>query len=245
MVSVDSATQSLRLEAGCDSIDDTIIPFFGVDTNGDLIVPCQDGSGYWYFDVEAATLTTSLYASNYNGLLIRLHELELMYANAGYEFWMQYIHIVGTDTSTIVPILPLIEMGEVQAPLNQGQAVLARDAKNPKIDKHAQADQLQEDMQKIYEWVFVYAQQYYGKRFAVRTPFTCGWYDSSRNKIRISEQPVNDGGWTEMPTVLNLPNYGPIELGGFAFLNAFRNEDGLIRAFVRWDNGMTKVLTDS
>lgn len=84
---------------------------------------------------------------------------------------------------------------------------------------------MQNDLNKIYQYVANLATTYYGKKFAVRIPGTAFTVDPENNQIRYTEQPTQDGGWTEMPHVLYMPLTG-------SEIDVFRNESNKITTIV-------------
>ena len=167
----------------------------------------------------------------------------------GYEDWEGYAAAFNTDTwQTIYEsgVSPMFDPSPLTAPVAAGKSLLAYDAVNPKRGKfrsnvEPEDRKQQEDKEVIYNWVRSYG-EYYGKKFAVRVPFTCVKVDSDSLQPIVSERPTNDGGWTEMTEVLGLPNGGPLSLGVYEYLNFFRDDENKISPFVRFTNGVMLTI---
>jgi len=107
---------------------------------------------------------------------------------------------------------------------------------NEKVNYEAELNKiLKDDSQKIFQFVSSLADEYYGKKFAVRVPNTSAFLDPTSNQIMYSEQPSQDGGWTEKPFVLGLP------IGGVE-IDVFRNQSNKIETFVAF-TGQGKIDT--
>jgi len=245
IASIDSCAgeTSYVTNTGCTAIDDMIVPYFGTHYNGDLIDACLDASGYWYFNAPTFEVNSSLQCTGFSSPTITIGEKELLSALAGFENWKTYISVLNTPTwqaiSQVTPTLALRSFGLTINALVADGKIAARDLVNPHVDKFGVADdpldaRCMDDEENIYQWVFKYASDYYGKRFAVRVPFSCCWADYENGKLRVSDLPSNDGGWTEVPTVIGLYNGGPLSVGAFEYLNFFRAEDGRILPFVKF-----------
>ena len=233
----------------CSEIDDIIVPFFGEDADGNYLVLCKDDEGNWFFDAPTWELQSQLLILNTGGSTIRISEKEMRASLGGFDSWHTFIDSFPTETSNLVPAneksssnIDLL----LQAAANSN-VQLPRDAVNPHITKFKASNdnkgsRIKKDVQSIYDWVNRYATEFYGKKFAVRVPFSCCVQDADTLKIRRSDIPNNNGGWTEQPCVLGLPN-NPFGFGSFEFLNFFRTEDGKIRPFVRFEKGVLKEVS--
>jgi len=249
ITSLDSALGGARTDSGCNQIDDVIIPYFGTDYNGDLIVPCISGDPYWgdiyYFRAPLWTVQSELQTLHFSGLTHAIiTEIELVAALSSYTSWESYIYAAHTDTWKAMPA-GSVASKDIEAIefLTEGRARIPQDLSNPKLSKiRTDTDSLAtrkiSDMNAIYNWVRSYASDYYGKKFAVRVPFTCVTLDSDSYQPIISESPTNDGGWSEVGNILGLTNNGPLTLDSDDPLNFFRNEEQKITPFVRIDNAV-------
>ena len=242
LASLNNFTNTIDLTPGPLSIDDTIIPYWGLNEQGNIIVHNDDGS----VDLPTGRINADLQYIKIPSGYIPTYVDELVASLDGYDAWTKYIYDNETPIWTLVigpaNVLPLYtKVKTVQ---------LLRDLMNPKQAKTFSISiegrqEIISDLQKIYQWVYSYARDYMGKKFAVRVPFTCAAYDSQTDRIRISEHPTNEGGWTEMPTVLGMPNAGNLSWGRlYDPLNHFRDERGRIKPFVRLPSAARLNLTD-
>ena len=240
ITSLDSYIGGLRTASGCDEIDDSITPYFGLDYDGNFIAPCKV-SGYWEFEAPVWGIQGELQELNFTQPTVTINENEIRAALKGYTSWESYASAHNTDTwQTIYEsgVSPQADISQAIAVNQAGKAVLPHDMANPKAGKFrtnvaSVTTYKQEDKEAIYNWVRSYG-DYYGKKFAVRVPFTCVKVDADSLQPIISERPTNDGGWTEIESVLDLPNGGPLSLGIYEYLNFFRDEENKIAPFVRY-----------
>ncbi len=248
ITSLDSYIGGLRTDGGCSEIDDVVLPYFGLDYNEDLIVPCKV-SGFWEFEAPVWGIQGELQIINFSGSTVTINENELRAAAKGYSDWESYADAVNTDIwNTIYPSggPAIVEFRQFKETYSAVKTVLPHDVVNPKLAKFREnidpaSRQFQEDKEAIYNWLKSYL-DYYGKKFAVRVPFTCVKVDIDSLQPIVSERPVNDGGWTEVSSVLDLPNGGPLSFGVYEYLNFFRDDENKITPFVRFDDAVLKSV---
>ena len=249
ITSIDSYYGGLRTDSGCNEIDDMVLPYFGTDFNGDLIVPCQV-SGVWQFAAPTWGIQGELQIINFSGASITITENELRAASKDYSSWEGYAAAINSDSwKTIYPSGgPAIQEAQQAATtVAGGKSFLPHDIVNPKLSKFREnidppSRRFQEDKEAIYSWIRSYATDFYGRKFAVRVPFTCVKVDIDSLQPIISESPTNDGGWTEVSSVLNLPNGGPLTLGQYEYLNFFRDSTNKITPFVQFNDAVLKSI---
>lgn len=248
LISLDSYSGGIRFEAGTESIDNVILPYFGLDYDGNFIVP-YTVSGYWQFDAPVWSIQSELQAISFGSPTIRINENEIRAALKGYVDWESYAAFYDTDTwQTIYRATedkPMIDLSNIGTALSNNLTPLAIDAASPHHSKQKASvtplyHRKQSDKEAIYNWVRSYG-DYYGKKFAVRVPFTCVVVDNDSLQPIISEQPT-DGGWTEVSGVLGLPNGGPLSAGVYETLNFFRDDENKIGAFVKFNNAVLKTV---
>lgn len=221
--------------------DDMIVPYFGVDsTTGDVILPEKDANGWWYFNAPTDDLALQLYNPKYNrviGSTLVIHEKELLAAASGIDAWMAWAgeqntelwQALSVDSGGANDIAHLIDMVK-NVPL-AGNAFRPADwiAMRPNIfQPQNDTDFDLEVIQIGFAWIEKFVKDFYGKRYQVRVPFTCGRLDVESGAILTSEEPT-DGGWTEMATVLGLSHPS-------IYTDAFTLEDNRLGAFCRFDN---------
>ncbi len=234
-----------RVDAGCDEIDDMILPYFGLDENGDIIVPCKDANGFWEFEAETWGINESLQVLQLPVGTVTINELELIFAMGGYDSWMSYVTAQrqagnAPDTASAIPANLVgdfrAQENILQAIIDQIEKFLGRDLVQPvagafHLLPNAGA-KINEDVRAIHDWVNKFARDFYGKKFMVRVPFTCVKWDVEAEKAFTSETPAQDG-WTEVTPIIGLPNNS-------AVIDFFRNDTNKIEAFVRIDDAAKK-----
>lgn len=89
----------------------------------------------------------------------------------------------------------------------------------------------EQDINTIYQFVLGIAQKYLGKTWAIRVPAVYGFRDPESDTPFYSDEPGQDGGWTEMSTVLDLPNPG-------VGLQLFTNDKNKILPFLKFDGNL-------
>jgi hypothetical protein len=87
------------------------------------------------------------------------------------------------------------------------------------------------DVQKVHQWLQSYAQEHYGRKWLVEIPFTC-WAGDTGNpkKIRWTDEPSPEGGWTDAEDILDLVAMGNNDLA----INNFKSDDGRLLPILRW-----------
>jgi len=95
----------------------------------------------------------------------------------------------------------------------------------------------EQDINTIYQFVLGVAQKYVGKTWAIRVPAVYGYLDPESNTPFYSDEPGQDGGWTEMPYILDIPNPS-------ASLDLFTNDQNKILPFLKF-NGNSSLISDA
>ena len=87
------------------------------------------------------------------------------------------------------------------------------------------------DVQKVHQWLQKYAKEHYGRKWLVEIPFTC-WAGDTGNpkKIRWSDEPSPEGGWTDQTGILNLDGLGDPRTN----MARFKTDDGRVLPMLRW-----------
>lgn len=206
--------------------DDSIIPYFGKDTLGNVIIPSKDSDDNWEFDAETTLLNASL-GTEYTDSTIKINELELQYAQEGFDEWL--IYAIETETDSIDKWPGNISGG---GGLRINPTIEALKAKKGHLfGQDVAASQLfvledgQADIKTIYEFIASFAKDNYGRTFQVRVPFTCVRTDGESGEAELSEQPT-DAGWTEQTDILGVPHPS-------SFTELFSIDDGRLGAFCR------------
>lgn len=222
--------------------DDIIIPFFGLDSDGNMIVAEKDGNNYWTFDTDTFGINERLRVLALPAT-ITIHELELLFALGGYDSWLTY-EAESADAGVPTDIGTVINAQDIAGPfggkqlvqvLANGELVAPRDFIKliPAAFPGAKGleGQIADDIQAIYDWLNTFATDYYGRQFAVRVPYTCAYEDSESGTIINSELPNQDG-WTEQTSIIGLATTSlPME--------KFKNDSYKYETIVRFDNADT------
>lgn len=221
--------------------DDMIIPFFGLNPNNEnVFIPERDDDGFWVFEAHTVDLAMQLATPKYNRAIqatLFINERELMAASSGFDAWMSWASMYNSDlwealSLEIKGVFNMEQVIEIVKQLQIGGNEM-RAADFPAIRKGAfkRHDDNANDFEVAevgFAWIKKFVDEYYGKQYQVRVPFTCGRKDGESGQILISEQP-NDGGWTEVTPVLQLEH--PSIFTDFLTLG-----DNRLGAFSRFDN---------
>lgn len=259
--------------------DDIILPYFGVDIDGDALIPEKDASGKWFFYAPLDGINgklrlikplVSVGNANVDYDSIKITETELQCALMGYDQWLSYTmsqDLAGTiitelgksiDATGKVPGLAgvfnnnkIVQgaaaiFGNPALTIQDMQMKAADLIKTPppfnnasKITKQAEF----EDLQEIYDWVYQFANTFYGTYFQVRLPYTCVKMDTSSGHVVTSEE-ASDGGWTEQAEVIQLTNGWFYDNNSILrnYIQKFQLEDGRTGPFVRYDYNFTTEM---
>ncbi len=244
-------------------VDDAILPYFGLDDNGNVIIPTQDVDGDWEFEAPNIGIDSQLRELSAFGSTITLTEMELRASLVGKDEWIMVCESLETDCGNKIAESAEFQakhrarIGEIFAKFaNQdlkGRDLINAVANSFFIPINTANNDLSEDIQDLYNFTRTYAEQYYGKKFQVRVPY--GYapipvagpayhrLDIDNYQILTAESP-SDAGWTETTTVLGVSNFGVAN--DSVVLEFFRNKDKKIGAFVRFDDASVadKTLLD-
>ncbi len=100
------------------------------------------------------------------------------------------------------------------------------------------SDLFEQDINRIYDFVLGIAQRYIGKTWAVRVPAVYGYLDPESDTIFYSDEPGQDGGWTEMSTILDLANPS-------ANLDLFTNDKNKTLPFLKFNANANTLSVSS
>lgn len=221
--------------------DDMIIPFFGLNpNNGNAIIPYKDANGWWefvaYTDDLALQLANPKYARGIAASVV-INEKELLAAESGFDAWMSYAGQANTalwqtlnvNMRGIFDINHVIKMVKnLHLDRDRMRAADFVALRNNVFQPHNDPNKDFEIVEIGFAWLQKIVSEYYGKKFQVRVPYTCGRVDSESGTIQISEEPT-DGGWTEVTPVLGLSHPS-------AITDFFSLSDNRLGAFCRFDN---------
>ena len=93
------------------------------------------------------------------------------------------------------------------------------------------------NMEQLYNAILQMAREFYGKKYMVAIPFVCRYLEDETGELKMNWE-KSDAGWSEPYTVsvIGLGNPTP-------GLLVFKNEEGKITPFVRYDNAEKLDLT--
>ncbi len=238
---------------------DIILPYFGLDSFGNTIIPILQNDGYWAFFANAEELQSSMRSFQRNvPSQIYTTEKELLAALSSFDVWHSYISTINApifqaifdntqvlsdddrNKAAVNGIKGILDIDAAKAGLIKAVA----NAANTKFNGHdlikAGADAFVKDTDKndmtvlktAYQWVKRIADEYYGKKFQVLVPYVCSKIDAEAVQYIHAEDPA-EAGFTEVTPVIGLPNN--------IIDPTFRTTDNRLRAFTRWG---TAVLED-
>lgn len=227
---------------------DNFTPFYGENSACLPVVPgpSKDGCGY-EVSVNTCPLAASMrYAFPCSNLIVT--ELDIRAALGSFQLWKeraQTASVPGTFNAAVRDFLashqitndPGQAFNNLSNSLNVSTNSLYRStadmANNPTpSDAKVTVEAVNEDLQKIHNYVVTLGRTYYGKQYLCRLPQNIcaapiyGEVAAGENcitsEMTYTAQPTNDGGWVDSGSVLGLPD---------PYLNFFRQEDGRIGAF--------------
>jgi hypothetical protein len=202
--------------------DDIIAPFWGVDNDENVIL--DDGEKFTVpTDAINVELTNPL---NVSTLDIYIDELRA--ARIGEDQWRNFAGLTNKPSIQAlndafgVDILGIV--GEANPPAAKPINIVGLKPEQSRMFLEA----IKKDLTTFFNFINKYATEYMGRKYMVRTPYTCVRLDSDSGEVVTSEE-VADGGWSEHPTILSIPNPS-------LTLEKFINEDRTIGAFVKFND---------
>ena len=225
-----------------EELDDIILPYFGVDQSGNIIVPQKTGDDdFWSFEAPALELQLQLNNTHYNKSVpasINVDEKELLAAESGIEFWITYASYNNTelwqalDVDLVSGSLAWLQIGAlfVEVAKTTNNTLRPMDYLSSRAKTFNANDDF-EDMEVCdvgFAWLKKYTTEYYARRYQVRVPFTCGRIDGESGIRLTSEQP-SDGGYTSATDVLGLSHPS-------AYTDFFLLDDNRLGAFCTFTN---------
>lgn len=222
--------------------------YWGLDSNGNAIEESTftdvDDNVKFKFIVNIDGLNTTLHRP-LDSSVVTIYEDELRAALEGEDSWLAWqasagINLAGSfavlmgdkldgliDVDKLDDFIDAIDAGDIDG-LPKDFINIAQAKRGVARDKF---DLVWHDYEAIFEFVNNYAQNYFGKQFMVRVPYTCVKREPDSFQILTTESP-NDSGWTDYETILDLPHPS-------LFTDFFGEENGKIRTFVTFGNAAT------
>lgn len=159
-----------------------------------------------------------------------IDEQELLYALDGFDAWLTFVSLQETATYQALPeefqgLWAVEKLVDIQQQIIAGN-LAPRDLINLVAGANLLMPDLKgmlSDIDKIFEWVANFAEEYYGKQFTVELPFVCGYTDTESLQVLTDVQPAGDG-WTDVLPVIGLEEPA---------LSMYRTEDNKIKAFCK------------
>ncbi len=224
-------------------------PYWGLDPEGNVIpheILEQDDVPIHGFHVNITNLNNMLYEPiEASEIFITVDELRAaLLGEDSWRSWSLNINKLLEDIDTFGPhiedkIAAVIRLEDIADHFAAPGPVLGHDTIGLRFPGGLPRDKKEAtlaDIQTIFAFVNQYAQEYYGKKFTVRLPYTCVKQEDETLTIITSEQPTQSG-WTEHPTILNLPHPTP-------YTDFFAEDNGKISCFVAYDNASAKQFAE-
>jgi hypothetical protein len=215
-----------------ESTNSDMLPFWGYDTQGNL-VQAAVSNGEYFVDLDVTRLNATLNTS-IGGTYVTISESELRAALGDIDTWkavshakngQMSTHLDNINQSSTINFAYLQQCMAGNFPTNWVTKVL------PSTDTDRQTySNSAKDLDKIYNWIKSYADEFYGKQFLVNaSDFVCSTIDPETGKYRNNYDPSTDGGWVPDGTneIINLEH-------NTAESDIFRDDKGKYGAIVRY-----------
>ena len=179
-----------------------VLPFWGLDTDGNLI-QATVSNGQYFVRLDLARLNASLYTP-FTSQYKWISEMELRAAMSDIDSWKLVTQVLNGDFWTYLnnisqpPIVLARLLGDVIDGKKGAHAAYAGLSDSASLDKIN--EESAKDLDKVYEFVSNYANEFYGKQFIVNAPFVCYAIDNETNKYKFSHMPSTEGCWVEDST---------------------------------------------
>ncbi len=185
-----------------------IQPYWGKDTDGNLISATISSNEY-LINLDMRRLNGSLNTAFSNFAIIS--EGELRAALGDLDSWKSVAIAQGGAFATYLASInqsPILDF-DINKKVFEGDAPpLAAWMGQPEVnsDDINMASNSAKDLDKVYEFVRSYAEEFYGKQFIVNVSSVCYALDAESNKYRYSHSPSTEGCWVTdgTSTVLGL-----------------------------------------
>jgi len=177
-------------------------------------------------------------------LAIKITEIELMCALAGFDVWLSCAYALNTDTGkyltnsyianglyNLADSIDAIVKAKDDAKLDPKTMFPANPStlyKQLKIENTAM-----DEIQALFNFVGGFALML-GKQFQMRVPYTCGKLDFDTGQVVTSEEPTSSG-WTEQPHICGLPT-------NTLYSQFMRTDDNRYNAMIVFDDNWTPIV---
>src|SRR5690606_3474668 len=187
-----------------------------------------DGNDNWYFTAELAGLN-ALLNNPLGETEVEINELELLTIHReGFEGWKSYaMPAVGNTPSELGQAIRNIYGADAHGLFTNtaGLIKFAQDVIKLGADEAQLFGQAAiKDLETIFKWISSFAENL-GSKWMVRLPYSCIRIDPESGLDIYTEEPTNEGGWTESSEVIGLPHPS-------IYTDWFAQEDGRLGCFV-------------
>lgn len=221
-----------------------------------MYMPTEDGISFFYANSSILNNTLDVLSVG-NSILVS--EFELIAAMQGVDHWRSFITVAKTATYDIIEASDELKANIQQGPNPNIFALYINVASSTakaflkpfhsmnlrKVGDIGLSDSLDSDEAKLFNFIVDLANTYYGKKFMIRVPYLCAKVDPDTLQVSYNREIV-EGGWPEED------NFEFFNLLGIPvnsnYMQFFKNEDGSIGAYVRFDNAVeldSEELTQS
>lgn len=244
--------------------DDTILPYWGYDAadqlivgRGNFVTPGGDGSEYQFtIDGRPIYIQTGIPST----IFYKTDLAEMRAAKDSQDSWQAFIAFKSGQSDSIhkdkMDIFQLA--GGINNNIHKELDAIIADPTKPLpvrtvsrsvgkkfnlMSGNFNADTIKLKVDKIYEHIYKYATEFYGKKFMVRVPFVVGKQVSeTMNSIILSHKPV-DAGYAEESTWAGMTQQGLMPYN----VEKLTTEDNRIVCYVRFSNmrGLSGTGVDS
>ncbi len=222
-----------------DAIQNTIWPYWGLDANGSAIVGIGFGPHHTFrIDSRRMSHITGV------GQTMILHHAELQAALAGEAEWISWVVNFSTDKSEALGLADLADLTgtilEFEKDLKDMNFLDTINMTAKKLLFLANPKKM-ELIHQLYEFIYGYATEYYGRKYMVRLPFVFAKIEDDTTRMVTSYEPADSAFLSESDWNSGNSPFGLPEL----FWDFFQPEgDGKFGAFVRFDNVEAFNLAD-
>lgn len=209
-----------------------IIPFWGVDVNGDLI-QATAASGQYMVRMDFGRLNVSL-ATTMSSQYKWVSETELRAALVDIDSWKAVTLAVNGEIAThlrSIDQVPNFRFDVLKDVVEGTKPPAAYRVGLPDaiaIDHQVDSNGAK-DLDKIYEFIRTYADEFYGKQFLVNHSTACYTTDAETGKYKYSHEPSTEGCWVNdgTATIIGLSH-------DTAASDFFRDEQGKYQPILKF-----------
>jgi hypothetical protein len=205
--------------------DTTIWPFWGFDPNTGVPIKGTGKPEVWH---EAVVPADSI-ADIIGDTIYHLTVPELRTALANFESWAAYLMRWYPEKATLIGLVNTVDSkSDLQAifpdVLFRRDLIAQDDESGFFFGRMNEVDYWTQRANRVFEFVQMYAREYFGKKFLVRIPFWISWKFVPETYQVVSSDEIADGGYIpEGAMPLGLP---------YSEIDKFMSDTGLFECFV-------------